>query len=431
MFKRKKRIQEPLQTEILIEEKKEVVSESSNVEYLTKINSILKFVTELDYIKDMLLGVDRQAEMVNNVAASSEEMTAAIEDISNFVQDSSQRTSNSISVASNSLESIELAFSEVIKSFEASKKVQDTMERVSNEAMKINEMVTIIKGVADQTNLLALNASIEAARAGEHGRGFAVVADEIKKLAENTKQQVEYINDTVNKLTEEITITNQALNESNSNFETSRVQMQEAVGSLDSMHGDLTEISGAFTEISASIEEQTAASQETTSSVMIVNEVTQSLQKETTKTGRAINSISKLISDLRSELLLENTDLDINTQIEICMTDHLIWRWKVYNMILGYEDLSEAEVGTHRTCRLGQWCDNTTFENKDMCLAINEMEIPHEALHITAKKSIKEYNKGNISGAEEYLHKLDELSDEVIKQLKKMKRIIRKEKKNK
>ncbi|MCH4888611.1 hypothetical protein EZV73_13545 [Acidaminobacter sp. JC074] len=431
MFKRKKKTnEEPIIQKEVVQEV-QVLEDNHTIEYLQKINSILKFVTELDYIKDMLLGVDKQAEMVDNVAASSEEMTAAIEDISNFVQDSSERTNNSITVANTSLQGIETAFRDVIKSFEASKKVQTTMERVSSEAQKINEMVTIIKSVADQTNLLALNASIEAARAGEHGRGFAVVADEIKKLAENTKEQVEYINETVGKLTEEINFTNQALNDSNKSFENSKTMMQEAVGSLDTMHDDLTEINNAFIEISASIEEQNAASQETTSSVMIVNEVTQELQKETSKTGRAVNSISQLISDLRTELLAQTPDLDINTQIEICMTDHLIWRWKVYNMILGYEDLTEAEVGTHHTCRLGKWCDNTHFENPNMCSAIDEMESPHAKLHEVAKKSIREYNRGNTLGAEEYLKELDLLSADVIKQLKQMKRIIRKEQKNK
>ena len=59
------------------------------------------------------------------------------------------------------------------------------------EDIKIVDQIGIlaesIMGITAQTNLLALNASIEAARAGEAGKGFAVVADEIRKLADESR----------------------------------------------------------------------------------------------------------------------------------------------------------------------------------------------------------------------------------------------------
>jgi methyl-accepting chemotaxis protein len=67
-------------------ERNEVVENSvANLDQLKKINSLLKYVTEMDYIKDMLLGVNKQSQMIENVASSSEEMTASIEEISSFV----------------------------------------------------------------------------------------------------------------------------------------------------------------------------------------------------------------------------------------------------------------------------------------------------------------------------------------------------------
>ena len=52
----------------------------------------------------------------------------------------------------------------------------------------IDQIVSLIQGIAAQTKLLALNAAIEAARAGGAGKGFAVVANEVKTLASQTSR---------------------------------------------------------------------------------------------------------------------------------------------------------------------------------------------------------------------------------------------------
>ncbi|MEO0991456.1 MAG: methyl-accepting chemotaxis protein, partial [Pseudomonadota bacterium] len=62
----------------------------------------------------------------------------------------------------------------------------EAMKRMESYAGKINEVTTVIDGIAFQTNLLALNASVEAARAGEAGKGFAVVATEVRNLAQRS-----------------------------------------------------------------------------------------------------------------------------------------------------------------------------------------------------------------------------------------------------
>lgn len=80
------------------------------------------------------------------------------------------------------------------------KRGQDLAEKVQD----IISIVGTVESIAEQTNLLALNASIEAARAGEHGRGFAVVAEEVRKLAEDSKDAVNTINENLQHFTEEV-----------------------------------------------------------------------------------------------------------------------------------------------------------------------------------------------------------------------------------
>ncbi|RRD94940.1 hypothetical protein EII17_05885 [Clostridiales bacterium COT073_COT-073] len=99
------------------------------------------------------------------------------------------------------------------------KKTSDNTNAVIQEfnqnMMKVNSVIQGIASIAQQTNLLALNASIEAARAGEEGRGFSVVAEEVRKLAEESTEKTEQINDILRMINEK---TELIITESNNNI---------------------------------------------------------------------------------------------------------------------------------------------------------------------------------------------------------------------
>lgn len=80
------------------------------------------------------------------------------------------------------------------------REIADQTKQTNESAQKIKEATNIIASIADETSLLSLNASIEAARAGENGKGFAVVADQIQKLATQSNESSQRIEDIINQL---------------------------------------------------------------------------------------------------------------------------------------------------------------------------------------------------------------------------------------
>ncbi|MEK4521187.1 methyl-accepting chemotaxis protein [Psychrobacillus sp. FSL W7-1457] len=122
------------------------------------------------------------------------------------------------------------------------------MKDVSSSAEQIGEISSVVKGISDQSNLLGLNAAIEAARAGDVGKGFSVVANEIRKLATNSKENVNQINDITKNIQGLIDTLNQAFLEVNT--------------LTDNQSGSIQEFSATIQEISSKAQELASLAQE-------------------------------------------------------------------------------------------------------------------------------------------------------------------------
>lgn len=121
-------------------------------------------------------------------------------DIQNKMTEVEGLTQRLLHVSSQNQESLNRLVSDSDKVAVSTKETMMVTDELMKESSEIGNTISIINEIAESTNLLALNASIEAARAGEAGRGFAVVAQEVGKLASDTQQSLEVVNDIVNRI---------------------------------------------------------------------------------------------------------------------------------------------------------------------------------------------------------------------------------------
>ncbi|NOT66725.1 MAG: PAS domain S-box protein [Methylophilaceae bacterium] len=226
--------------------------------------------------------IDNMTEVIAQVKDAGETINTAAGEISSGNNDLSSRTEQQASSLEETASSMEELASTVKQNAENAKQanqlaaaasgvavkggevvglVVNTMSAINSSAKKIEDIISVIDGIAFQTNILALNAAVEAARAGEQGRGFAVVAGEVRNLAQRSasdaKEIKELITDSVNKTAEGTTQVEQA-----------GKTMAEIVSSVQRV----TDIMG---EISAASSEQSAGIDQVNNAITSMDEVTQ------------------------------------------------------------------------------------------------------------------------------------------------------------
>jgi methyl-accepting chemotaxis protein len=183
---------------------------------------------------DLSRRTEEQAASLEKTAASMEELSSTVKQNADNAKQANQLASAASGVA--------------VKGGDVVAEVVTTMSDINTSAKKIEDIISVIDGIAFQTNILALNAAVEAARAGEQGRGFAVVAGEVRNLAQRSasaaKEIKELITDSVSKTAE-----------GTRQVENAGQTMQEIVTSVKRVSDIIAEIAAASNEQSAGIEQ--------------------------------------------------------------------------------------------------------------------------------------------------------------------------------
>jgi methyl-accepting chemotaxis protein-2 (aspartate sensor receptor) len=219
---------------------------------------------------DLSARTERQAASLEETAASMEELGSTVKHNADSARQANQLAQSASSVA--------------VKGGEVVAQVVDTMRGINAASHKINDIISVIDGIAFQTNILALNAAVEAARAGEQGRGFAVVASEVRSLAgrsaEAAKEIKALIDDSVHKV------------------ENGLVQVSDARQTIDESIDAVKRVTGIMADISLSSVEQGKAIDRVAQLVVQLDTATQEtvrMVEESTATARTLEGNGNLL----------------------------------------------------------------------------------------------------------------------------------------
>jgi methyl-accepting chemotaxis protein len=191
--------------------------------------------------KEISRGNSDLSQRTEEQASSLEETASSMEELASTVKQNADnaKQANLLALTASSV---------AVKGGAVVSDVVMTMVSINESARKIEDIISVIDGIAFQTNILALNAAVEAARAGEQGRGFAVVAGEVRNLAQRSasaaKEIKGLITDSVNKTAE-----------GTRQVEVAGKTMEEVVTSAKRVADIVAEISAASAEQSSGIDQ--------------------------------------------------------------------------------------------------------------------------------------------------------------------------------
>ncbi|MDZ7863407.1 MAG: methyl-accepting chemotaxis protein [Acidovorax sp.] len=162
--------------------------------------------------------------------------------------------------------------------------VVETMKGINDSSRKINDIISVIDGIAFQTNILALNAAVEAARAGDQGRGFAVVAGEVRTLAQRSAQAAKEIK--------------QLITESVGRVEHGTALVDKAGTTMGEVVASIGSVTRLMGEISAASSEQSSGVSQVGEAVTLMDQATQQNAALVEEMAAAASSLRTQADDL-------------------------------------------------------------------------------------------------------------------------------------
>ena len=278
------------------------VNESTR--YVNEVANI--FASSSEEISEALQEVARdvvnQANDADNCLTQMNQLSEEVHEVYHGASKIESISSNTNKVVEESIQVVDQLASNMKDSSVMTKVVIENVESLSTQSKSIEKIVDVINEIAEETNLLSLNASIEAARAGEAGRGFVVVADQVRKLADQSVEQVVEISKIVSSIQAKTSETVRAVKETEKYVEIQESSLQRTIATFAHIQNQFNMLLGELSMITKGIERIEKAKNETLDSVRNIFSYTQETSATTEEISATALSQMDSVVQLRERI---------------------------------------------------------------------------------------------------------------------------------
>ncbi|MCM3079484.1 methyl-accepting chemotaxis protein [Brevibacillus invocatus] len=232
-------------------------------------------------------GADQQVTNTDVSQKVVRKMSSEISQISLLSQNLTTLSDEAVETSANGNQVVVQSMEQMKHIEETTNRIAQTVNELGNKSTEIEEIISVITGIANQTNLLALNAAIEAARAGEHGRGFAVVADEVRKLAEQSGHAAEQISSIIQQIQQDIRISMTEMTEGLAAVQAGTHLTEQAGDSFSAISRSVSDVYSQIQKVTAAIKELQAGSDQMVTSIESVQSISQDFAGTTQEVAAA------------------------------------------------------------------------------------------------------------------------------------------------
>ena len=138
------------------------------------------------------------------------------------------------------------------------------------------------------------------------------------------------------------------------------------------------------------------------------------LSEQGEKAAKEVEALEGLVEDIERSAGLAA----LRSFCELAKLDHILYKFAVYEVLLGVSDRAATEFANHQNCRLGRWYyEGRGKERFSGFPGYREIERPHRTVHEAAQEAFEALAKKDVERMVEAAHRMELASLEVMQGL--------------